>query len=300
MVPGPLSGDCFPYLGVPGDHVLMRSKSYVKWLGDKTKLTPAIRNRLPAKHEGYIEPFVGSGALFFETLPQCALLADLNERLIRTHLAVRDRPEEVIEMLGSYRNDKNFFNFMRARSKSIDAASDVEVAAWLIFLSKTAHSGLYRVNSKNQFNVPFGNYEARRFFDADKLRACSAALQGASIECASFETSMSRAQPGDFIYADPPYVKVTTTSFVGYTANGFGGEQHRRLRDLAIELRRRGVFVLISNSAAPAVRDLYGGKGFHVEEISVRRSIAVKGRHRGTVKELVISNYPPPYAQNLT
>lgn len=268
----------------------MRSKSYLKWLGNKAKLVAAIRSRLP-KYNSYIEPFVGSGALFFDVRPDYALLADANERLVRAHCAVRDSPEDVIALLSTYRYEREFFNALRERSESIDAASDAEVAAWLIFLCKTCHGGVYRVNRQNGYNVPFGKYKAPRFCDAEKLRACSAALQGASIQCTSFETTMLQAQAGDFVYADPPYVKLTTTSFVGYTSDGFTGAQHARLRDLAIELGRRGVQVLISNSGAPAVYDLYRGPEFHIKEVPVRRCMAVSAKHRKTVNELLITNY---------
>lgn len=270
----------------------MASHSYIKWLGDKTKLGAVIRSHMPEKYAAHIEPFAGSGALFFETLPQCAVLADTNERLVRTHIAVRDKPELVIDLLRTYRNDPDFYYSMRDNWRAVDAASDVDVAACMIYWSKTAHGGIYRVNGKNEFNVPFGKYKSPRFCDAEKIRACSAALQGVSIDCASFETTMLRAEEGDFIYADPPYAKLDTASFVGYTADGFSGKQHQLLRDLAVELARRGVFVLISNADAPGVRELYRGNGFRIEEVKVRRNIAVKGRDRGVVSELLISNYP--------
>lgn len=286
----------FLYWQAVRDHSDMRSKSYVKWVGDKTKLTSAIGDRLPTAYGDYIEPFVGGGSLFFETLPGCALLADANERLVRTHVAVRDEPEKVIALLSAYRNEPDFFELMRKRSQSIDAESDAEVAAWMIFLSKTAHGGLYRVNSSNGYNVPFGKRKAPHICNTDRIRTCSAALQAASIECASFETTMLRAREGDFVYCDPPYAKVATTSFVGYTADGFAGYQHIKLRDIAIDLGRRGVHVLISNSDAPAVRDLYRGNGFHLQEVPVRRHLPVKSRHRGVVNELLISNYPPDHA----
>ncbi len=271
----------------------MANASFLKWVGDKTKLSGAIRAQLPLSYENYMEPFVGGGSAFFEMRPSCALLTDANERLVRTHVAVRDKPEEVIALLSQFRNDKACFDDTRRRSTEIDAASDVEVAAWLIYLSKTSHGGLYRVNSTNGYNVPFGKRKAPRFCDADKIRSCSAALRAASIECTSFETTMLRAREGDLVYCDPPYVKLKTSSFVGYTADGFTGTQHVKLRDLALELHGRGVFVLISNSDAPAVRDLYRGNGFRIQKVPVRRQIAVKGQHRGVVYELLISTYPP-------
>lgn len=268
-------------------------RPFLKWAGGKRRLVPILREHLPPSYGAYIEAFAGSAALLFGIQPSCALLADSNERLVRAHRAVRDDVETVIGLLSAYPNDERFFENMRQRSDAIDAASDAEVAAWFIYLNKTAYNGLYRVNRSNRFNVPFAHYESPTICDAATLRACSVALQGVSIEHASFEQTLGRAQAGDAVYLDPPYVPVTVTSFVDYTAEGFTGEQHCLLRDLAMEAKRNGVHVVISNSDTPVVRKLYSGPEFQLTPVAATRSIAANAARRGVVGELIISTYRP-------
>jgi DNA adenine methylase len=240
---------------------------------------------VPRSFGTYHEPFVGGGALFFAVRPARAVLSDNNARLVRTWRGVRDRVEDLIRLLKTYPHDKKFFLEMRERD--IDAASDVEVAAWFIYLNRTAFNGLYRVNSKNKYNVPFGRYVNPTICDEPTLRACSRALRGASIEHEDFEAVLARAKAGDFVYFDPPYVPLSATSdFTSYTAEGFSAEDQRRLRDVARTLKERGVHVLLSNSSAEFVRDLY--EGFHVEEVAATRYVNCQADGRGPVVELVI------------
>lgn len=263
-----------------------RPRPFVKWVGGKRQLLPKLLPRLPDRFGTYHEPFIGGGALFFERRPATAVLSDQNERLVRTYRAIRDSVEDVIELLRGYPHDKEFFLDMRRRD--IDAGTDVEVAAWFIYLNRTAFNGLYRVNSRNGFNVPFGRYASPRICDAKNLRACSTALQRADIRHESFESVLDRARRGDFVYFDPPYVPLTATSnFTSYTADHFGPNEQIRLRDLALELKRRGVHVLLSNSSAPFVRELYA-EGFELEEVQATRAINSVGSGRGAVTELLM------------
>lgn len=272
----------------------MNVTPFLKWAGSKRRLVQLLQQHMPAHYGTYFEPCLGSGALFFATRPKKAVLSDANARLVRTYQAVRDEAEALVDVLDGYTNDPGFFKEMRQRSSSIDACSDVEVAAWLIYLNRTAFNGLYRVNSANEFNVPFGKYKAPTICDAPKLAECSNALQGVTLTCTSFEVTMERAQKGDFAYFDPPYLPVTaTSSFADYTATGFGFDEHVRLRDLAVQLGKRGVNVLISNSDTATVAELYRGRGFHIDRIEAPRSIAARATSRGPVKELLISNYKP-------
>lgn len=267
----------------------------LKWAGGKRKLVPVLQKHMPPRFGRYFEPFLGGGALFFASRPERAVLSDANSRLVRTYQAVRDEVEAVVDRLHGYTNDPRFFEEMRQRSSSIDALSDVDVAAWMIYLNKTAYNGLYRVNANNGFNTPFGRYKAPTICDAPKLVACSNALQGVTLACASFEVTMGRAQKGDFAYFDPPYLPVSaTSSFTDYTANGFSFDEHVRLRDLAVQLGKRGINVLISNSDTATVAELYRGRGFHIVRIQAPRNIAARATSRGPVNELLISNYHQP------
>ena len=264
----------------------VEARPFLKWAGSKRQLLAQFQDHLPSRYGRFIEPFVGSGALFFHLRPRRALLADNNERLVRTYRGLRDDPERVIELLGGYPYDRGFYEELRARD--IDAEDDAAVAAWMIYLNKTGYNGLYRVNSKNRFNVPFGRYEAPNVCDAPNLRACAAALAGVEIELSDFEAAARRARKGDLVYFDPPYVPLSTTSsFTAYTHEGFGDPEQQRLRDLALELRGRGVQVLVSNSAAKRVYELYGDD-FELVEVQARRSINTRADRRGRITELLI------------
>jgi len=263
------------------------AKPFVKWVGGKRQLLPAILKHVRlAEGAVYHEPFVGGGAVFFHRQPKRAFLTDSNARLIRTYRGIKQDVEGVIRLLRSYPHDKGFYLEMRARD--IDAESDVAIAAWFIYLNRTGYNGLYRVNSKNGFNVPFGDYKNPTICDADNLRACSRALRGARIEKRDFASVVARAKRGDFVYFDPPYIPLTATSkFTDYTSEGFSDADQVRLRDVAVELKRRGVSVLLSNSSAPRVYDLYSAH-FECVEVDARRSVNCNPNGRGRIPELLI------------
>jgi len=261
-------------------------KPFLKWAGGKRSLIEQFAPHLPQSFGRYHEPFAGSGALFFHLRPKRASLSDNNERLIRTFRGLRDDVGGVIELLESYPHDRDFF--LELRGADIDAQSDVAVAAWFIYLNKTGYNGLYRVNSRNRFNVPFGSYKRPKICDEPTLRACAKQLRGARIEHTDFETAARRARKGDLVYFDPPYVPLSGTSnFTSYTRAGFGPDEQRRLRDLAVHLKERGVTVILSNSSADLVRDLYAG-AFELIDIRARRAINSRADGRGEITELLI------------
>lgn len=261
-------------------------RPFLKWAGGKRQLLPHLRAHVPERYGTYHEPFVGGGALFFALRPRRAVLSDTNERLVRTYRGVQQDVEGVIALLQSYPHDKAFF--LDKRREPIDACSDVEVAAWMIYLNRTGYNGLYRVNRDNQFNVPFGDYASPSLCDAENLRACARALADARVEHAPFTSVTSRARRGDFVYFDPPYVPLSaSSSFTAYTADGFGLAQQAELRDAARELMRRGVHVVLSNSSAPQVFALYT-PDFAVTEVLATRMVNCKAEGRGKVKELIL------------
>lgn len=248
-------------------------------------MLPELRKRVPKAFGTYHEPFLGGGALFFDLQPASATLSDFNERLVRSYRAIRDQPEELIQLLGSYPHTKE--RFLELRQTDIDSASDVELAAWMIYLNRTGFNGLYRVNSKNQFNVPFGRYKSPTICDADNLRACSQALKGVKLGHGSFESVLRRAKAGDFVYFDPPYVPLNATSFTSYTAKDFGPAEQIRLRDVALELKGNGVHVLLSNSSAPLVRELYQ-EDFKIKKVLATRSVNSVASKRGQIHEFLM------------
>jgi DNA adenine methylase len=261
-------------------------RPFIKWAGGKRQLLPALLGRVPSRWGTYFEPFLGGGAVFFALRPKRAVLADTNARLVRTYRGIRDDVENVIALLKTYPHDEDFF--YRLREVDIDAASDVHVAAWFIYLNKVGYNGLYRVNRGNRFNVPFGRYANPAICDEERLRACNLALQGVDLRIADFRDAVNEAKRGDFVYFDPPYAPVSSTAhFTSYTAAGFGPSDQTRLCELARTLKKRGVRILLSNSGTDSVRDLYA-HGFDVEEVHARRNVNSRGKARGNVPELVI------------
>jgi DNA adenine methylase len=270
------------------------AKPFLKWVGGKRQILPDLEEHAPATFQRYHEPFLGGGALFFHlrrkpTLPPFpAFLTDSNERLIRAYRGVQQDVDGVIALLRTYEKEhsKPFFLDLRAR-QDVDSGTAAEVAAWLIYLNRTGFNGLYRVNSRNIFNVPFGKYQNPTICDEKNLRACSEALRGAELDCRGFESILKRAREGDFVYFDPPYRPLTATSkFTDYTSEGFGDRDQERLREVAHELKSAGVHVLLSNSNAAFIKKLY--KGFKQIKVQARRSVNSDPKGRGHIQELIL------------
>jgi DNA adenine methylase len=266
------------------------AKPFVKWVGGKRQLIHELIRRAPKREEiaTYYEPFLGGGALFFHLQPAAAVLTDSNRRLISAYRGIRDDVEGVIDRLRTYQHlhDKHFF--LKMRALDVDAQTDAGVAAWFIYLNKTAYNGLYRVNSRNLFNVPFGDYKNPNVCDEATLKACSKALKNAAkVEVKDFVEATKTAKRGDFVYFDPPYAPLTETSkFTDYTSDGFSDDDQIRLRDCAAALKERGVRVLISNSSAKRVFKWY--EAFKRVPVGARRSVNCKPDARGQVRELLI------------
>ncbi len=265
---------------------LVPAKPFLKWVGGKRQLLSELLKHVPEEFNAYHEPFLGGAALFYALEPDSAVLSDLNDRLLRTYKSVRDEPMAVIALLETYPYDKEFY--LRLRAVDIDNRSDAEVAAWMLYVTKTGFNGLYRVNKSGGFNVPFGRYKNPTICDAGRLMACSDALQNVTLAHGDFMGVEERAKPGDFVYFDPPYVPLNaTSSFTSYTRDGFTIDDQIRLRDLALRLKENGVHVLLSNSSAEVIRELYSPK-FNVKEVMASRAINSKASGRGKVAELLM------------
>lgn len=274
-------------------------RPFLKWAGGKTQLLPALTLRIPQHFGRYHEPFVGSAALFWELhnrgrLYHGAVLSDVNEALINLYRVVRDDVEDLILALQEHEQHKlsrEYFYQVRAWDRQADWAdrSPVERAARMIFLNRTGYNGLHRVNRHGQFNVPFGRYANPRIVDAANLRAASRALQAVELCVEDFRGVLGRAQPGDLVYFDPPYLPLSpTSSFTAYSQHTFGEVEHRQLAHVFAQLAERGCHVLLSNSSAPLVYELY--KDFPIEEVPARRAINRDAARRGAVSEVVITN----------
>ena len=272
----------------------IKPRPFLKWAGGKGRLLPELIARLPERSAAYHEPHIGSGALFFELASRGVLgqayLSDVNQSLIDTYLAVRDDVEGVISILKKHqkKHDQDYYYLVRAIDPS--RLSPAGRAARTIYLNKTCYNGLYRENKKGQFNVPFGRYKNPTICDAANLRNVSRALQGVDIACRGFASVLDYAQPGDFVYFDPPYHPVSaTSSFTAYDSHGFGEDDQRCLRDVFAELAGRGVHVMLSNSDTPLIRKLYAD--FQIDRVFASRSINSKSNRRGKIAELIIRNY---------
>jgi DNA adenine methylase len=264
-------------------------RPFIKWAGGKRQLLPELRKHVPASYNRYLEPFLGGGALFFDLGPGAAVLGDVNERLVRMYCAVRDEVNKVIVELRKYPHEETFYKKLRS-CFDIDQRTDHEVAAWFLYLNKTSFNGVYRVNRKGEYNVPFDKTKKNvTICDDANLRACSEALQGTRIMAGDFEDVAREARSGDFVYFDPPYVPLSATSnFTAYAKEPFGPKEQVRLRDVALGLHARGVQVLLSNSSSDVVRDLYGAAPFVCHEVDAKRAVNSDGTKRGNVKELII------------
>jgi DNA adenine methylase len=268
-------------------------RPFLKWAGGKTQLLPQLARFYPPRGsvDRYIEPFLGSGAVFFHVKamvePRRALLWDNNRDLIDAFKAVQDDVDQVIKMLSQHReqHSKDFFLAMRSQTPRSLAAK----AARLIYLNKTCFNGLYRVNSRGNFNVPFGRYKNPGIFNEAWLRQAAAQLAGAKIEAEDFRLLELEAKKHDFIYFDPPYHPRSKTSyFTAYTRDLFGQAEQEKLAALYRALDRKGCLLMLSNSDTPLVRELY--KNFDIREVSARRSINSRADRRGPICELVVLN----------
>lgn len=270
-----------------------QARPFLKWAGGKQQLLPAILDRLPERCATYYEPFIGGGAVFFALAARGAfrraVLADGNADLVSAYLGIRGDVEGVIRRLSRMKHDEETFYRIRA----IDPAKrDLpHRAARVIYLNRTCYNGLFRVNSKGVFNVPFGRYKKPRILDRENLRRVSRALQRITILKADFEKAVARVKPGDVVYFDPPYVPVSrTSSFTAYAADAFGVDEQIRLAELMRALRDKGVYALLSNADAPISRELYDG--LHVQVVEARRAINSRADRRGHVRELLVSTSP--------
>ena len=282
-----------------GQPMLQDAKPFVKWAGGKQRLLSQYETFFPDKPKRYFEPFVGGGAIFFHfwntgRLPEQAFLFDNNKELINAYRVVRDQLDELLEILAVHkaRHSKEYYYEIRSLDRQDVELSDVERAARTIYLNKTCYNGLYRVNSKGQFNVPMGSYKNPKIRDEDTLRAASAAIQGVCIEIRDFRTIVESAQAGDFFYFDPPYDPLSkTASFTSYTARNFRNEDQRDLAKVFAQLSEMGCRCMLSNSDTPFVLDLY--QGFRIEIVRANRPISSDPNGRGGIREVVVLNYEP-------
>lgn len=276
---------------------MLKGKPFVKWAGGKRQIIDKLKLYAPDEFNTYYEPFVGGGALLFELSPKSAVINDYNEELINVYNCIKDENKfnKMCNELNHHEANHSEEYYYEIRNKDRDKAKfkkmvDYKRAARTIYLNKACFNGLYRVNSKNEFNVPFNRKTKVNTYDGQNLGIVHAYLNFNNVTLLNtdFEESVKDAKKGDFIYFDPPYDSETST-FNSYTENGFGKEEQIRLAKVYKELSDRGCYVMLSNHNTTLVRELY--QDFNIHVIEAKRNINANGKKRGSVEEVIITNY---------
>ena len=294
-------------------HDVPKCTPFVKWAGGKTQLIRRLECCFPKSFNRYFEPFLGGGSVFFHLAylkPSLkATVSDLNADLINAYEVIRDDPGKLIEQLAGLQSDfravqdnrsdkKLFYTSIRSRPPSLES-SPVERAAWFIFLNKTSFNGLYRVNSKGEFNVPYGDYPNVTLFHEKNLMNIHALLNREGIEllrCDYTEVLLQNAGRNDFVYLDPPYYSDGNRGFTGYNASLFTGDDQARLAEIVSTLTERGCKVVVSNADSAFVKRLFDrtrppGHNYYYEKLKALRAINCNGSARTGAPELLIRNF---------
>lgn len=292
---------------------IMLGKPFIKWVGGKSQLLEEIREKYPSKIEKYCEPFVGGGAVLFDVLskfqPKEILINDINKELINTYSQIKNNCSGMISQLSEiqsiYKNhsiekNKEFFYEKRSRYNELKVngndAENLEKAVLFIFLNKTCFNGLYRVNSKGLFNVPFNNAKNPLLCDEENLKNCSMLLQNVEMKIGDYKECKSFIDDKTFVYIDPPYRPLTqTATFTSYSENSFSDKEQIELRNFITEISNKGAMVVASNSDPKNTNEndnffdeLYSH--FEIERVSASRMINSNAKKRGSINELLISN----------
>ena len=268
---------------------------FVKWAGGKRQVLEQIIKYIPGTFSKYYEPFLGGGAVLFKLQPQEAVANDISKELMLVYGVIKENPEELIKDLRRHRNEKGYYYRIRGLDRDrqqFENLTHVQRASRMIYLNKTCFNGLYRVNKKGQFNVPFGNYKNPNIVNEDVLRAVNSYLNQAKIKlsCQDFAAVLERAGKDDFVYLDPPYDPLSeTANFTGYSKDGFDRLEQTRLKESCDQLHKKGARFLLSNAATEFVLDLYGD--YRIETIRAKRAISARADRRGDVDELLVMNF---------
>ena len=276
---------------------MLKGKPFVKWAGGKRAIIDKLITLSPNNYDTYYEPFVGGGALLFELAPKKAVINDSNTELINVYNCIKD-DNKFISMCNEL--DKHEINhseeyYYKIRdldkdNKKFQKLADHKRAARTIYLNKACFNGLYRVNSKNEFNVPFGKKAKINTYDGINMGILHLFfnLNDITILSVDFEDAVKNAKKGDFIYFDPPYDSDTST-FTNYTKSGFGKEEQKRLAKVFKELDKKGCYVMLSNYNTTLIKELY--KDYNFNYVEIQRNIGAKAKDRGIVEEVIITNF---------
>lgn len=269
---------------------------FLKWAGGKRQLLNQIKERIPKEYNDYYEPFIGGGAVLFELQPEKATINDINISLINVYKQVKDNTEEFIKLVNKldsemWEDGKEYYLNIREKynDKLLKKEYDLELAALFTFMNKHCFNGLYRVNKKGLFNVPY-NKSRRTSIEEEAVRETAKFLKTVNILEGDFEEACKDAKKGDFIFFDSPYAPLNPTSFEAYTKEGFDIENHKRLAQLYDELTERGCYCMLTNHNTEFINELYSNKGYRIDVVSVKRMINSDASNRKG-EEVIICNY---------
>ena len=302
------------YILFVSDFMYIKTKPFVKWAGGKSQIISEIREKYPSNIKSYCEPFVGGGAVLFDILanymPEKVLINDINKELIITYNQIKSNIDSLICKLSELHNEYNNSDLEQRKiifsknrdsynllKNETDKNNELEIAVLFIFLNKTCFNGLYRVNKHGDFNVPIGSYKNPLICDEDNLRKTSLLLQNVKIICGDYSECENFINKETFVYIDPPYRPLNkTSSFTSYSSKDFDDNEQIRLSRFIDSISKKGAVVVASNSDPHNFNkddmffdNLY--KGYSIKRISAKRMINSKGKSRGNINELLISNF---------
>lgn len=269
---------------------------FVKWAGGKRQLLPQIRERMPEKFNNYYEPFVGGGALLFDLQPKNAIINDINKSLINSYRQICNETDLFIKEINKLdknigKDGKKYYYDLRElyNDKMMKSEYDVELAALFVFLNKHCFNGLYRVNGKGLFNVPYNN-SRKASINEETINEIAAYLKNVEIIDGDFEDACADIRKGDFVFFDSPYAPLNPTSFESYTKEGFDIESHKRLAKLFNRLTKKGCYCMLTNHNTDFIWSLYDNEEYTIDVVNVKRMINSDASNR-VGEEVIICNY---------
>lgn len=276
----------------------MNAKPIVKWAGGKRQLIEKLLKYMPTEYNNYFEPFIGGGALLFELMPKNAIISDINEELLTIYKCLADEEKFKLMIIDLEEHEKNhceeyYYNIREMdRSEEFKNLPIWKRASRAIYLNKSCFNGLYRVNGKGYFNVPFGKKKKVITYDRENIMILHKYFTNENIcirEC-DFSETVKTAKQGDFVYFDPPYDPFEDKeTFTSYTKLDFTKEDQKRLSEVFKDLSNKGVYVMLSNHNTKYINELY--EGFNIYVVNAKRMINADSKGRGNVEEVIITNY---------
>lgn len=264
---------------------------FLKWPGGKRWFAKRNSDFFPRKYNIYLEPFLGSGAVFFSLQPQQAILADINDELINLYMVMRDHPEELKSEMLSHQTNHNKTYYYQMRDSEPDSV--LGRASRMLYLNRVCFNGMYRVNQEGKFNVPIGTKD-NCTYDIELFNNYAECLRNANFLCADFGDTIERANKDDFIFADPPYVTTRSSNFIKYNDELFSWNDQLRLHQVLVEAKHRGAKIVLTNAYCKEIIEMYRNDGFHIHVLERASTIAGKSAKRGSVKELMITSHRKP------